>query len=214
MNIQFITRRPLNRAPTISTELLTSTRFHALIPVSFAALRMTQNSIISKTDAPEPDRSQHSTKQRPELRDLLPFVAGGKLFGVFAEDADGTAESKPWASLPHAPATILGVVCVRGRVLTVLDPVAICTSQSANWKKPLPYVVVLRGDEQLALAAEECRDLITIAAADISAQVNGAEAHPEVTGVVRHAGEEITILDIDNLFASAMQRRERRRRQL
>ena len=93
MNIQFITRRPLNRAPTISTELLTSTRFHALIPVSFAALRMTQNSIISKTDAPEPDRSQHSTKQRPELRDLLPFVAGGKLFGVFAEDADGTAES-------------------------------------------------------------------------------------------------------------------------
>ncbi len=172
---------------------------------------MTESSTISNT---EPDTSEQATKERPELRDLVPFVAGGKLFGVFAEDADGTAESKPLASLPHAPATILGVVCVRGRVLTVLDPVAICTSQSENWAKPLPYVVVLRGDEQLGLAAQACRDMITIAAADISPEVNGAEGHPAVLGVVRHAGEEITVLDMDNLFASAMRRRERRRRQL
>src|SRR6266571_3970724 len=161
-----------------------------------AAFRMTESSTITNTNAHEPERSQQPSKQHPELRDLVPFVAGGKLFGIFAEDADGTAECKPLASLPHAPATILGVVCVRGRALTVLDPVAICTTETEDWPKPLPYVVVLRGDEQLALAAEACRDMITIAAADISTDLNRAEARPAVLGVVRHAGEEITILDI------------------
>ena len=38
----------------------------------------------------------------PQLRDLVPFVTHGRLFAVFAERVDGTAEAKPVASLPHA----------------------------------------------------------------------------------------------------------------
>jgi len=99
-------------------------------------------------------------------------------------------------------------------MLTVLDPVAICTSQAAKWAEPLPCVVILRGDEQLAVAAETCRDMITIANADILTDEDGPDSKPAVLGLVRHAGEEITVLSVGDLFAAAMQRRERRRRRL
>ena len=149
----------------------------------------------------------------PQLRDLVPFVAHGRLFGVFAERVDGTAEAKPVASLPHAPPGVVGVVCVRGRMLTVLDPVALLTGESASWPKTLPSVVALRGEEQLGLAAESCRDTITVAVADIKTrEPEGENLADLILGLVRYSGEEITVLKVDQLFASAMQRRERRRR--
>jgi len=149
----------------------------------------------------------------PQLRDLVPFLAHGRLFAVFAERVDGTAEAKPVASLPHAPPAVVGVVCVRGRMLTVLDPVALLTGESAPWPKTLPSVIALRGEEQLALAAETCRDTITVAVADIETkEPEGENLADLVLGLVRYSGEEITVLKVDQLFPSAMQHRERRRR--
>src|SRR6266571_8049518 len=91
----------------------------------------------------------------PQLRDLVPFVAGNRTFAVFAEHVEGTAEAKMPAALPRAPAAVLGVVCARGRMLTVLDPVALIGGEAHGWPKSLPCVIALRGDEQLAFAAEE-----------------------------------------------------------
>jgi purine-binding chemotaxis protein CheW len=191
---------------------LTGKHFHVLIATpGVVTIAMNETETSGVRNAEEDERL---TTPRPELRDLVPLAAGGKLFAVFAENVEGVAEAKPLARLPNAPASILGVVCVRGRMLTVLDPVAICTSQAAKWAAPLPCVVVLRGDEQLAVAAETCRDMITIANADILTDEDDPDSKPAVLGVVRHAGEEITVLSIGDLFAAAMQRRERRRRRL
>src|SRR5713101_7598719 len=73
----------------------------------------------------------------PQLQDLVPFVAGDKIFGVFADQVDATAEGKVCVPLPHAPAAVLGVVCVRGRMLTVLDPIALVTNETLGWPKSL-----------------------------------------------------------------------------
>lgn len=148
----------------------------------------------------------------PQLHDLVPFEAGDRLFAVFAGQIDGTAEGKTPAPLPHAPTAVLGVVCVRGRMLTVLDPVALFTGEVSSWPNSLPVVIALRGDEQLALAAQSCRDTITTADADIQPAENGGDFNDLALGLVRHGGEEITVLNTDQLFSSAMSRKERRRR--
>lgn len=148
-----------------------------------------------------------------ELRDLLPFTIGGRTFAVFTDQVDGTAESKPFAALPRAPIAVVGVVCVRGRMLTVLDPLAVLNSQVLNWDQILPYVIVLRGDEQLGLVAESCRDTITISAGDIERSTEGEE-DGILIGLVRYAGEEMLILDSARLFGRAVRRRERRRRRI
>ena len=57
---------------------------------------------------------------------------------------------------------------------------------------------------------------ITIAAEDIqpSSQTNPVGFESAVLGIARYAGEEITVLRVDNLFAAAMRRTERRRRRI
>jgi len=151
----------------------------------------------------------------PQLHDLVPFTAGARIFAVFADQIDGTAEGRIRAALPNAPPAVLGVVCMRGHMLTVLDPIAVLTGEPFGWPEVLPSVIALRGDEQLALAAQSCRDTITIAAEDIqlSSQTDDGFAGA-VLGIARYGGEEIAVLRVDRLFAAAVRRKERRRRRL
>ena len=149
----------------------------------------------------------------PELLDLFLFEAGARIFAIPVDQVDGTTESRVPAVLPHAPQAILGVVCARGRMLTVVDATVLLTGQALRWPHTLPCVIALRGDEQLALAAQSYRDKITIEEADIDRQSeNGTEATGLLVGRVRHGGEEILVLDVHHLFASVMRQRERRRR--
>jgi purine-binding chemotaxis protein CheW len=152
----------------------------------------------------------------PQLHDLVPFVAGDRIFAVFAEQVEGTAEARIPAALPNAPAAVLGVVSMRGRMMTVLDPIAVLNGETFGWPASLPAVIALRGDEQLALAAQSCRDTITIAAEDIqpSSPTNNDGFESAVLGIARYAGEEITVLKVDKLFAAAVRRKERRRRRI
>ena len=150
----------------------------------------------------------------PQLHDLVPFTAGERVYAVFANEVEGTAEGKVPAPLPHAPPAVLGVVFVRGRMLTVLDPVALVTGEAGSWPSALPNVIALSGDEQLALAARERLDTITIAATDIQppTQDYAENPHGVALGIARYGGEEITVLNVAHLFAAAMRRKERRRR--
>jgi len=150
-------------------------------------------------------------KDEPQLRDLFSFHAGGRTFAVFAEEVEGTADSKYVAPLPHAPAAVLGVLCVRGRMLTTLDPVALLTGKRLIWPSTLPCVVALRGDEQLALAAESFGNTITVSDSDIEIRADSSR-RDAVAGISRHGGEEIRILSVPDLFFAAFQRQERRRR--
>jgi chemotaxis signal transduction protein len=154
----------------------------------------------------------------PQLHDLVPFTAGERVFAVFANQVEGAAEAKVPAPLLRAPPAVLGVVCVRGRMLTVLDPVALVTGEAASWPDALPNVIALSGDEQLAVAARDRLDTITIAATDIQPPAlrddGGDPQNPNEVelGIARYGGEEITVLSVVHLFAAAMRRKERRRR--
>ena len=129
-------------------------------------------------------------------RGLLVLRAGGRLFAVHAEEAEGVAEAAEPVPLPHAPAAVLGVVCVRGRMYTLLDTAALLSPGDPNADAhPDPragrprFAVALRGDEQLALAADEVEGPVELDA-------DSASPH---------------ILDPTRLFDSAMRGTERRR---
>jgi hypothetical protein len=54
--------------------------------------------------------------------ELFVLRAGRRLFAVPAAEVEATAEGLVPAPLPFAPPSVVGVVSVRGRVHTVLDP--------------------------------------------------------------------------------------------
>jgi len=192
--------------------------FHDGIPGSALYNPKLMSGAESQHESPavDPTSAGAETPEEPQLYDLVPFVAGDRVFAVFADQVDGTADARIPAALPNAPATVLGVVCMRGHMLTVLDPIAVLTGETFGWPESLPVVIALRGDEQLALAAHSCRDTITIAAEDIqpSSQINEDGFENAVLGIARYAGEEVTVLRVDRLFAAAVRRRERRRRRI
>jgi chemotaxis signal transduction protein len=152
-----------------------------------------------------------------EKHELLVMSAGGRLFAIFAEEADHIikASTEP-TPLPRAPAPVLGIIGVRGRMRTVIAPAMLAAfenkqrvKQTESHAASLPrFIVALRGEEQLALAVEDAAHIITIYADEIKPI---AHAEQLVRGVVQYNGELIVLVDPQQIFTAATARMERRR---
>jgi len=163
--------------------------------------------------------------------------AGGQAFAVRADEADGPAQRCPRPTpLPHAPRAVLGVVCVRGRMRTVLDPLALMGDgaepgaadgaerdaargveaqgveaphdETAHDEGARPLVVALRGDEQLALAVERVEGFVRVPAEALAPPPRPA---PPLRATLEHEGARVHVLDPSQLFDAAMRGTERRR---
>ncbi len=147
-----------------------------------------------------------------EEREVLLMRAGGLAFAVYADECERLT---PWAEpapLPDAPACVLGVVSVRGRMRTVLDPARLFeTLGHASDRRPEKYahVASLAGDEQLALASETAARL-ALDPRDLSPAHVAASLPARAT--FSNAGETVYLLDSARLFDAAMTGTERRRR--
>ena len=163
---------------------------------------------------------------------LFLLEAGGRLFALPEEAVEATAEHLRPTPLPGAPPAVLGVVCLRGRVRTALDARALlarpdepenaraagetketrATEGATRHAAPpddTPRVfVALRGDEQLAVAAERAERIEVEAEAVRAARGAGGGAR----GAFTKDGAEVFILEPSRLFETALRGAERRRK--
>lgn len=147
-----------------------------------------------------------------ERRELLVARCGERLIGIFADEADSVATWKPPSPLPRAPRGVLGVVSVRGRVSTVLDPLGVLGERSAGEEeRPFGFIITLRGEEQLALAVERAERIVEIFTDEVEPMGSSASAGV-VRGLVQTEGKIVAVLDVRELFAAAMKGTERRRK--
>ena len=144
-------------------------------------------------------------EQQPRTLQLFSF--GEAQFAVFADEVMAITEWREPAALPHAPASVLGIVSIRGRLLTVLDLSQLLESL-ARIGRP-SHILALNGDEQLALAIGAPGETVAIAAANSEETPTSSKL---VSEVINRNGDEIKILDVSELFPTAIQGRERRRR--
>jgi chemotaxis signal transduction protein len=151
-----------------------------------------------------------------QLRELFVFRAGARRFAVFREEVEGVAEGLRPAPLPFAPPAVVGVVALRGRVRTALDPLRLFAAPAgaANETPPAParpprLFVALAGDQQLALACDSAEESFTISTDELRPD---PDAEAPARGLVAHDASEVTLLDPARLFDAAMRGRDRRRR--
>ena len=147
-----------------------------------------------------------------ERREIVVVRAGERLLGVFAEEAAGVERGSRPTPLPHAPAAVLGIVSVRGRILTLLDSLSLLGESRASVSDNTtpPFILALRGDEQLALAVDSAGQLREIYTSEIE-QPAGAEAAVAL-GTFQDEKARVVILDVRRLFAAAVEGMEQRRR--
>ncbi len=146
-------------------------------------------------------------------RRLQIVQAGESRFGIYTEEIAAVVPWQTPAPLPHAPQSVLGVVSVQGRMLTALDLSALAAAKSlageARITKP-SHLIALRGDEQLAIAVDSLGEEIQVGAREIQLR---AKTEGQLIGHVLQVDDaEINILDVKQLFPTAIQGRERRRR--
>jgi purine-binding chemotaxis protein CheW len=142
------------------------------------------------------------------IRSLQLCRAGSYLCGIFENEI---ATVVPWREptpLPQAPATVLGVVSIQGRMLTVLNLAMLLDNSTAATEQS--HILALRGDEQLALAVDAVADILETGDGLVEEAADSGERL--VLRVIKHDGAEITVLNVKGLFPSAIQGRERRRR--
>ena len=156
--------------------------------------------------------SEHGEDKREAPRELAVVRASGRLFAVYADEADSVTEGLRPTPLPGAPPAVLGVVCVRGRMRTVLDPLALFgeTTRDATDAATPGFVLALRGDEQLALAVERVERIIEAQPNSIQPPGEESGAAP-LRGHLLLDGGTVAVLDPARLFEAAMQGTERRR---
>jgi purine-binding chemotaxis protein CheW len=125
---------------------------------------------------------------------LLSFRVGSRLFAVDESEIAIVADWRQPTPLPHAPPAVMGVVSLQGRMLTVLDLRRLRDTESGDNGMP-KHVIALRGDEQLALAADAIEG--TISSRDAEATMSA----------------QVEVINVSALFSLAIQGRERRQRQ-
>jgi chemotaxis signal transduction protein len=148
-------------------------------------------------------------EQQP--RTLQSFSFGRVQFAVFADEVMAITEWREPAVLPHAPASVLGIVSIHGRMLTMLDLSQLLESEQTA--EGPSHILVLNGDEQLALAIDAPGETFAVAAATVNGDseevANGGKL---IAKVINRNGEDIKVLNVKELFPTAIQGRERRRR--
>ncbi|HLL75862.1 MAG TPA: chemotaxis protein CheW [Pyrinomonadaceae bacterium] len=150
------------------------------------------------------------------LRELFVFRAGARSFALFREEVEATAENLRPAPLPFAPPPVLGVVALRGRVRTAIDPLklfaapAVPAGETSPAKTEPPHTfVALAGDEQLALACDSVEESFTISTAELRP---APDPEAPARGLVMHEARDIIVLDPARLFDAATRGLDRRRK--
>lgn len=156
-------------------------------------------------DAPAPTSEPEEARER---RDLLVAKVGARLIGVFADEAASVTDWREVTPLPGAPLAVLGIACVRGRMLTVLDALALLGERKAEEIFSPRFLIALRGDEQLALAVDSAEHILEIYLDEIDAE---QEEIGLVQCVIRRESETISLFNVQEIFNAAMHGAERRR---
>jgi chemotaxis signal transduction protein len=132
------------------------------------------------------------------------FRVGNVDLALLDDEVLAVADWREPARLPFAPQTVLGVVSIQGRMLTVLDTAKLLDLDASARES----IVALRGREQLALAGN-AQGTIEINPTDIQPATNFGSLS---SGTIHNDSRTIHIVATDQLFGSALRGHERRRK--
>ena len=137
-----------------------------------------------------------------ERRELLVAVRCGRTLGVFAAETDGIITWKDPSPLPGARPTVLGLVCVRGRMYTVIDPRELTGTECLDQAAPAAFIVLLGGDGQLALAVEKVNSITEIFVDEIQPHIGGDD-RSLFFGQWSDSTGTVGVIDPARIFAAA-----------
>ena len=133
---------------------------------------------------------------------LLVFRVGGERFAVPLSDVDEVIDAQPIQRVPDSPSTVLGVVSVRGVLITVYDPRPLLMVDGSVDAAMLLFV---KGGRRVALAIDDVFDPVTVEERELLPTPSGVESEDIVIGVIRRESTLTAVVDSDALFRAAIE---------
>jgi purine-binding chemotaxis protein CheW len=153
-------------------------------------------------------RSIDAAEDNDVAREVRILFVGSRRLGILANEIDTIADWRKPTPLPGAPKTVLGVVAIRGRMLTVLDVAELIGEIASATRTRL---VSLRGDEQLALAVDRTGEVIRFGLDELK---TSDETSRLILGEIADGSESISILNVNEIFPAAIRGHDRRHRRI
>jgi len=137
--------------------------------------------------------------------EYLAFSLGREMYGLPIGAIVEILRPLPIAEVPRASAEIVGVMSVRGRLVTVIDikKMLHCAHTGALERKARVLLVDV-GDELLGLLVDQVHQVYRLAADQVeSSDAFGPEQSPHLLGIGRPAeGVVLLLLDLRPLFGA------------
>jgi len=138
-------------------------------------------------------------------REFVAFLLGGEEYAVAIDRVREVLKPPPITEVPGAPAQVLGVITLRGEVVTVADPRWALALPPAPASPRARLVVCQTAEGMVALRVDAVSQVVRLPAAAIEPRppgITGAGTAPLI-GIGREGDRLVILLDLDTLVGGA-----------
>ena len=146
--------------------------------------------------------NQKATDQEASML-LTVFSFEDALFAVDAMRVQEIIRVGPITPVHHAPPHVLGIINLRGRIVTVLDPACRMGLETQERTADSRILIVDWRDEQIGLLVSRIHDMVNTEREDLAPVPPNLKQHlgTFLAGVVKHKEHMVSVLDLEPLLA-------------
>jgi len=135
--------------------------------------------------------------------ELLTFIIAGEQYAVSIEHLVEIITPREATQVPNADPTIVGIISLRGTMVTVIDVRRKLRHPPAAGGNDARVIVVERAGEVLGFEVDRVLRVLKVDSAAVEPHpvVHSSELSEAVRGVFRHANALTILLDLDKLLA-------------
>ena len=135
--------------------------------------------------------------------ELLTFIIAGEQYAVSIEHLVEIITPRDATQVPNADPTIVGIISLRGTMVTVIDVRRKLRHPPAAGGNDARVIVVERAGEVLGFEVDRVLRVLKVDSAAVEPHpvVHSSELSEAVRGVFRHANALTILLDLDKLLA-------------
>jgi purine-binding chemotaxis protein CheW len=135
--------------------------------------------------------------------ELLTFIIAGEQYAVSIEHLVEIITPRAATQVPNADPTIVGIISLRGTMVTVIDVRRKLRHPPAAGGNDARVIVVERSGEILGFEVDRVLRVLKVDSAAVESHpvVHSSELSEAVRGVFRHANALTILLDLDKLLA-------------
>lgn len=160
--------------------------------------------------------SEHTQDTEEEVvAEDLPFVTfglGKESFGVNLEYVEEIVERPPVTKIPDAPDYVMGVICIRDKVIPLLNLFHMFSVEPLVSEKPIDDSMVILlsiGSAKLGIAVDNIKEIIHVREKDVlpPPQTLQEEESARLEGIVMRSGRMVSILRVIQILSAEDQQK-------